>query len=385
MGRIRSIKPDFPQSESMGRVSRDARLLFLQLFTLVDDAGRTRAASRLLASLLYPFDQDAHDLIDEWMNELNHEECILLYEAEGNRYLQITNWLKHQKIEKPSKSKIPPFGESSPNVRRILPDSSHRVPERGAEPPQQDKKASTRETGFNHIERQAVIPTPFYNSLIDINGVNQNLSEFPPFGESSPKPPRSLPNPSATDMDMDMDLRFLDLDTLSGDDQKTDDLEKTGEDCADALGTLKHARRVSFADIEKVLTHLNERTGHSFAGKRPNGSETANAGYIRQLLKSGYDVAACIAVIDLKHREWANDSERVKYLRPSTLFRRTNFDTYVGALKAPKTASTARRDHQAPEPTKRTQPPIGALRGALKPGFKAHSSPVLARSDDEQE
>ena len=43
MPRIRTIKPEFPQSETIGRLSRDARLLFLQLFTLVDDAGRARA------------------------------------------------------------------------------------------------------------------------------------------------------------------------------------------------------------------------------------------------------------------------------------------------------------------------------------------------------
>ena len=56
MPRIRTIKPEFPQSESVGRLSREARLLFLLLFTLVDDAGRSRAASRMLASVLYPYD-----------------------------------------------------------------------------------------------------------------------------------------------------------------------------------------------------------------------------------------------------------------------------------------------------------------------------------------
>lgn len=113
MGRIRTIKPEFPQSESMGRISREARLLFIQLFTIVDDSGRARASSRLLASLLYPYDSDAPELIDTWLSELNNEGCVTLYDADGNKYLQITNWLKHQKIDKPSPSKIPPFDESS--------------------------------------------------------------------------------------------------------------------------------------------------------------------------------------------------------------------------------------------------------------------------------
>lgn len=113
MPRIRTIKPEFPQSESMGRVSRDARLLFVQLWTLCDDAGRTRASSRMLASLLYPYDDDAPSLIEGWLGELEREGCVRIYQADGNTYLECANWLKHQKIDKPSKSKIPSFDEGS--------------------------------------------------------------------------------------------------------------------------------------------------------------------------------------------------------------------------------------------------------------------------------
>jgi hypothetical protein len=74
VARIRTIKPEFPQSESMGNVSRDARLLFVLLWTLCDDSGRTRAASRMLASLLYPYDDDAPGLIDGWLGELEREK-----------------------------------------------------------------------------------------------------------------------------------------------------------------------------------------------------------------------------------------------------------------------------------------------------------------------
>jgi hypothetical protein len=113
MARIRTIKPEFPQSESMGRISRDARLLFIQLWTIVDDDGRTRAASRMLASLLYPYDDDAPKLIDAWIGELEGEGCIVRYQVDGATYLEIRNWLNHQRIDKPSVSKLPPFDESS--------------------------------------------------------------------------------------------------------------------------------------------------------------------------------------------------------------------------------------------------------------------------------
>ena len=112
MARIRTIKPEFPQSESVGRLSRDARLLFIQLWTLVDDSSRARASSRLLASLLYPYDEDASNLMVRWLDELATEGFIRLYKHEGTHYLDIPKWLKHQKIDRPSVSRIPAFDDS---------------------------------------------------------------------------------------------------------------------------------------------------------------------------------------------------------------------------------------------------------------------------------
>lgn len=111
MGRIRSIKPEFPQSETTGALSRDARLLFIQLWTIVDDEGRARAASRMLASLLYPYDDDARDLIDGWLAELEANDCIRRYVVDGSSYLEIVNWLKHQKIDHASKSRLPAYSD----------------------------------------------------------------------------------------------------------------------------------------------------------------------------------------------------------------------------------------------------------------------------------
>lgn len=113
MARIRTIKPEFPKSESVGRLSRDARLLFIQLWPECDDHGRTRGASRMLASLLYPYDEDAPSLIDGWLDELIAEGCIRIYEVDGSRYLEVCNWLKHQKIDKPSKPVFPGAREAS--------------------------------------------------------------------------------------------------------------------------------------------------------------------------------------------------------------------------------------------------------------------------------
>ncbi|MFP5204073.1 MAG: hypothetical protein ACLGSH_01815 [Acidobacteriota bacterium] len=120
MARIRTIKPEFTESESIGKLSRDARLLFILLWTFVDDAGRARASSRLLASRLYPYDDDAVKKIGGWLEELELGEHIRLYEIDGDRYLDIPKWLKHQKIDHASKSRIPEYREDLANPRETL-------------------------------------------------------------------------------------------------------------------------------------------------------------------------------------------------------------------------------------------------------------------------
>lgn len=132
MARIRTIKPEFPLSETIGELSRDARLLFIQLWTIADDSGKSRASSRVLASLLYPFDYDARDQMDSWLAELADKDLVRLYEIDGTRYLWIPKWLKHQKIDHPSRSKIPDFREDSRVLARVsAPDLGPRTKDKG--------------------------------------------------------------------------------------------------------------------------------------------------------------------------------------------------------------------------------------------------------------
>lgn len=153
MARIRTIKPEFPHSESMGAVSRDARLLFILLWTLADDEGRLRGNSRMLASLLYPYDDDAPRQIDKWLNELDQQDCIVRYQIDGATYLEIRNWLMHQKIDKPSKSKIPPFDDDS----RILANPRERSSEEGTKDQGSRIKDQGKDQGPGIKERTGLI------------------------------------------------------------------------------------------------------------------------------------------------------------------------------------------------------------------------------------
>lgn len=123
--RIRTIKPEFWVSESIGRLSRDARLLFIGLWSFADDSGRGRGALAAISGALFPYDSDAVKRIESWFLELERENMVRRYKGEdGNCYYDIPKWLNHQKIEKPSKSRFPEFTEYSPTIHRILPEIS---------------------------------------------------------------------------------------------------------------------------------------------------------------------------------------------------------------------------------------------------------------------
>jgi hypothetical protein len=173
MPRIRTIKPELPQSQTIGRLSRDARLLFIQLFTVADDAGRARAASRLLASLLYPYDDDAPGLIDTWLGELEHHKQIRRYEVDGSEYLEIVKWLEHQKIDRPSPSRLPEYREGS------LPPRDH---SRGSDA---DLGPSTKDLG-PHTAAGAEAPPSVCDRFEDF------WKEYPQRDGDNPKLPAKL-------------------------------------------------------------------------------------------------------------------------------------------------------------------------------------------------
>jgi hypothetical protein len=116
--RIRTIKPEFWQSESVGRLSRDARLLFIALWSFADDSGRGRGAFPAISGQLFPFDEGALKSLPVWFAELEAEGMVRRYQIDGTWFFDIPKWLQHQKIEKASKSRLPPFPESSPNTPR---------------------------------------------------------------------------------------------------------------------------------------------------------------------------------------------------------------------------------------------------------------------------
>lgn len=110
MARIRTIKPTFWEDELVGSMSTRTRLVFVGLFSLADDAGRLRGNAAWIRSQLFAYDEDTTAAaVEASLRELHNARRIRLY-GNGQRYVEVTNFLKHQRIQKPQPSQIPAPG-----------------------------------------------------------------------------------------------------------------------------------------------------------------------------------------------------------------------------------------------------------------------------------
>ena len=126
MARIRTVKPEFWTDDALTECSRDARLLFIGTWNFADDKGGLDRSAKQLKGQVFPHDElDVEALIQE----LQRSGSLIEYEVNGQKYLHIKNFEKHQVINRPSPSRVPPY-DSSLRTQRILPDHSvsHHIP-----------------------------------------------------------------------------------------------------------------------------------------------------------------------------------------------------------------------------------------------------------------
>jgi hypothetical protein len=114
--RIRTVKPDFWKSESNGKLSLNARLLFIGLFNHADDEGRFRASPALIRAELFPYDDIALSAITGLMKELfdNGRKIIIYSGNDGDQYGFIPSFKDHQLVNRPQASKLPKPPDNPP-------------------------------------------------------------------------------------------------------------------------------------------------------------------------------------------------------------------------------------------------------------------------------
>lgn len=106
MARIRTIKPEFWTDEDMAELSEPACLLAIGLLNYADDEGYFNANPKLIKAAVFPIREPSAP-IPVLIRELSNCGYLSMFStSDGKQFGAITNFLKHQVVNKPKESKI---------------------------------------------------------------------------------------------------------------------------------------------------------------------------------------------------------------------------------------------------------------------------------------
>jgi hypothetical protein len=170
MPRIRSLKYEYFINEELAQISSEARLLGLGLTTLADREGRLEDRPTRIRVLLFPY----HNVdVNSLLNELQGAHFLDRYEVDGRRYIQIINFLKHQKPHpKENPSVIPCRDQDTPRSGKVFNSGPVEKP--------------SREKVFNNstIEKPCRVVNGSGNGLGDLGSGDFDSSENGDFDDS---------------------------------------------------------------------------------------------------------------------------------------------------------------------------------------------------------
>lgn len=149
MARARNIKPGFFKNEDLAELPAETRLLFIGLWTLADREGRLEDRPRRIKAELFAF--DSFD-IESMLSELQSKSFLVRYDVDGGRYIQITNFVKHQDPhyrERASEIPPPPGVSNSIKATNVTRTQRQRIFERDGFRCQ--KCGATEQLSIDHV------------------------------------------------------------------------------------------------------------------------------------------------------------------------------------------------------------------------------------------
>ncbi|MGF1425506.1 hypothetical protein [Kitasatospora sp. LaBMicrA B282] len=219
MSRIRPVKPEAYTSETLAELSIYAERTFMGLATECDDRGRHKDHAAIIYGKLWVVraDQTPVDVEDHLM-QMERVGLIHRYTGcDGKRYLHYITWDRHQKIDKPSLSRLPACPHCAPErcgpckgpcSQRCAASLGTGVP--SPHIPRGLDEASPTTPGVLHhpVEAPQAPDAPALTAAADGEDTLLDLVQEPvgtekktagqtAFAEESPKAPRNLPEPSA--------------------------------------------------------------------------------------------------------------------------------------------------------------------------------------------
>src|SRR5438552_214325 len=106
MGRIRTIKPEFTHNEALSALPAETHLCAAGLLTYADDEGYFNANPGLVKAAVFPIRETSLSIHD-MLAQLAATGFVRLGTAtNGKRYGQIVKFTEHQRVNRPTASKI---------------------------------------------------------------------------------------------------------------------------------------------------------------------------------------------------------------------------------------------------------------------------------------
>ena len=93
MARSRNIKPGFFCNDDLVELDFATRLLFIGLWTVADRDGRLEDRPKKIKINVFPADDVD---VESMLSQLAFKKFITRYEFNGEKYVQVVNWGKHQ-------------------------------------------------------------------------------------------------------------------------------------------------------------------------------------------------------------------------------------------------------------------------------------------------
>lgn len=104
MARQRIINPEFWLDEDIAYCDFTYRLFYIGTWNFSDDYGVIENAPQKLKAQIFPYDDVS---VQPIIDRLTEKKKYIPFEVDGKKYLFIKNFLKYQKVDKPSKFRYP--------------------------------------------------------------------------------------------------------------------------------------------------------------------------------------------------------------------------------------------------------------------------------------
>lgn len=198
MARARNIKPSFFTNDELSDLEPLARLLFIGMWTIADFRGCFEYKPKRIKVQLLPYDDCD---VEELAINLDKSGFISIYSVQGQTYVKVLNFNKHQNPHKNEKEK----GSSIPDINEadfFICEKLNEVNDLGNIENNRDKNGTTHDKNeTDRADSLNLIP-----SILNPDSLNTDTRNHETFVSSSDKPKRFCFKTSLLNLNCDSKL-----------------------------------------------------------------------------------------------------------------------------------------------------------------------------------